>query len=175
MYRDKDQRDFARTLRNTPTTAEKHLWHFLRTEKLRNQKFRRQAAIGPYIVDFVCFALKLIIELDGPQHQEPTALDYDTRRTAWLSSRGFKVIRFRNQELDEDIRTVIETIERAIECLEVAHKNPPLPNPPRRGEGAGTASVRCRTLSEDVPATRSSSSQPNFPDCPLSLDGRGLG
>jgi very-short-patch-repair endonuclease len=73
MYRDNDQRDFARALRNQPTSPEKRLWHFLRAQKLRNHKFRRQAEIGPYVVDFVSFTDKLIVELDGPQHLEPDA------------------------------------------------------------------------------------------------------
>src|SRR5262245_40403610 len=103
MYRDHEQRTFARTLRNHPTTAEARLWHFLRAEKLRNQKFRRQCAIGPYIVDFVCFSAKLIIELDGPQHLDPEAIEIDQRRTNWLTARGFRIVRFRNQELDENI------------------------------------------------------------------------
>jgi 5-methyltetrahydrofolate--homocysteine methyltransferase len=103
MYRDQDQRDFARALRNEPTSAEKRLWHFLRAGQLRGHKFRRQAAIGPYAVDFVCFWHNLIVELDGPQHLEPDAAEHDQRRTNWLASRGFRIIRFRNQELDEDI------------------------------------------------------------------------
>ncbi len=85
MYRDSDQREFARGLRNQPTDAEKRLWHFLRAQKLRGRKFRRQAAIGPYVVDFVCFTDKLIVELDGPQHLKPDAVAYDERRTNWLS------------------------------------------------------------------------------------------
>ena len=67
MYRNQDQRDFARQLRNDATPAEKRLWHFLRAGKL-GVKFRRQAAIGTYMVDFVCFWRRLIVELDGPQH-----------------------------------------------------------------------------------------------------------
>src|SRR4051812_17578325 len=73
MYRNKAQRDFARTLRNNPTGAEKHLWRFLRAQQLHGHKFRRQASIGPYTVDFICFAKQLIVELDGPQHLEPAA------------------------------------------------------------------------------------------------------
>ena len=95
MYRDPEQRDFARQLRNNSTPAEKCLWHFLKAGKL-GVKFRRQAAIGAYIVDFVCFSHKLIVELDGPQHVEEKGKEHDTLRTAWLASRGFQVIRFRN-------------------------------------------------------------------------------
>jgi very-short-patch-repair endonuclease len=101
MYRDNDQREFARTLRNQPSDAEQRLWHFLRAQRLRDRKFRRQAAIGPYVVDLVCFANKLVVELDGPQHLDAEAVEHDKRRTNWLTARGFRVIRFRNQELDE--------------------------------------------------------------------------
>jgi very-short-patch-repair endonuclease len=97
MYRDQEQRDFARRLRNEPTEAEKRLWQFLRAELL-GVKFRRQAVIGAYIVDFVSLSQKLIVELDGPQHLAAEARAYDVRRTEWLESRGFQVIRFRNQE-----------------------------------------------------------------------------
>jgi very-short-patch-repair endonuclease len=134
MYRDKAQRDFARTLRNEPTPAEKRLWHFLRVQKLSGYKFRRQAAIGPYVVDFVCFSPKLIIELDGPQHLEPTAVEHDMQRTDWLSARGFHILRFRNQELDENMHAVVHAIEVALAKLQ-ANADSPLPNPPRRGEG----------------------------------------
>ena len=88
MYRATNQRDFARAQRNKPTDAEKRLWHFLRAEKLRGRKSRRQAAIGPYIADFVCFTDKLIIELDGPQHLDPEAVQHDQQRTAWLALTG---------------------------------------------------------------------------------------
>lgn len=110
MYRDEHQRDFARALRNQSTEPERRLWRLLRAQQLRGAKFRRQAAIGTYTVDFVCFSHKLIIELDGPQHIDPSAADYDARRTQWLSSRGFQVMRFRNQELDENIQAVVDAL-----------------------------------------------------------------
>ena len=80
MYCDQEQRDFARNLRDQPTDAEKRLCQFLRAEKL-GAKFRRQAAIGDDIVDFVCFSHTLIVELDGPQHLEAEARMQDARRT----------------------------------------------------------------------------------------------
>lgn len=138
MYRDQNQRDFARSLRNEPTSPEKRLWHFLRANQLHGYKFRRQAVIGPYIVDFVCFAEKLIIELDGPQHLEPNAIDHDTRRTNWLAPRGFRIIRFRNQELDENIHAVVDAIECALKELEPPRPIPPSPSlsaEGRAGEG----------------------------------------
>ena len=81
MYRDQDQREFARRMRNEPTAAEKMLWQFLRGGKL-GEKFRRQAAIGKYIVDFVCLGLKLIVELDGESHL--TKQEHDQKRDETL-------------------------------------------------------------------------------------------
>ena len=96
MYRNETQRTFARELRNGATPAEKRLWHFLRAESL-GVKFRRQAAIGAYIVDFVCLPHNLVVELDGPQHLEEKNKEHDAARTAWLTARGFRVLRFWNQ------------------------------------------------------------------------------
>jgi 5-methyltetrahydrofolate--homocysteine methyltransferase len=129
MYRDTNQRKSARALRNQPTDAEKRLWHFLRAQNLRGRKFRRQTPIGAYIVDFVCFTDKLIVELDGPQHLDPQAVEHDKRRTAWLAARGFHIIRFRNQELDENLPAVVDAIGRAIDELQVlrTHPSPSLP------------------------------------------------
>ena len=132
MYRDQEQRDFARQLRNNPTAAEARLWFFLRAGKL-GVKFRRQAAIGAYVVDFVCFSHRLIVELDGPQHLADTGQEHDSRRTEWLGSRGFRVIRFRNQELDEEIRRVVAEIERALGEMEVQAGMPPSPALPAEG------------------------------------------
>jgi very-short-patch-repair endonuclease len=133
MYRDQEQREFARWLRNEATPAETRLWHFLRAGRL-GVKFRRQAAIGACIVDFICFSHCLIVELDGPQHVEAKGKEHDARRTAWLASRGFRVIRFRNQALEEDIWLVVEEIRRALRDCELGTKQPPpQPSPPRGG------------------------------------------
>ncbi len=113
MYRDEEQRDFARDLRNNCTVPEAQLWYFLRAGKL-GVKFRRQAAIGSYIVDFVCFSHQLIVELDGPQHATEEGKARDERRTAWLESEGYRVIRFRNQMIDNEIQLVVEEIERVL-------------------------------------------------------------
>lgn len=124
MYRNRSQRDFARSLRNTATSAEKRLWQFLRGQQLRGHRFRRQVAIGPYIVDFACFPRKLIIELDGPQHLDPAVIQHDAGRDVWLTTRGYRILRFRNQELDDNILGVVETITRALE--ESPRSNSPL-------------------------------------------------
>ena len=87
----------ARLFRNAPTDAEYLWWYFLRGGQLDDVKFRRQAPIGPYIVDFVTFAHKLVIELDGGQHQEQQR--YDKHRTEWLNWQGFRVLRYWNHEV----------------------------------------------------------------------------
>ena len=116
-------------MRNQPTDVEKHLWHFPPRPKVRGRKFRRQAAIGAYIIDFVSFADKLIVALDCPQHLNAEAIDQDKRRATWLASRGFRIIRFRNQELDENIQAVADAIGHVIDEVDVArsHLSPALP------------------------------------------------
>jgi very-short-patch-repair endonuclease len=88
----------AKNLRNNLTQAEKHLWYVLRVENL-GVKFRRQAPIGKYIVDFVAYEKKLVIELDGGQHYES---EDDKVRDEWLQSQGFTVVRFWNNEVLEN-------------------------------------------------------------------------
>src|SRR3954465_2309105 len=137
MYRNADQRKFARDLRNQPTNAEKRLWQLLRAQQIRGHKFRRQAAIGAYIVDYVCFSQKLIIELDGPQHAEWAAAEHDAARTAWLASQGFRVLRFWDHQLDDGIQSVVDAIETALSTGAPTPPGTPLPNPPHRWEGTG--------------------------------------
>ena len=95
------------------TEAERLLWTRLRRRQIHGVKFRRQAPIGEYIVDFAAFEPKLVIELDGGQHMEQK--EYDQRRTAWLVSQGFHVLRFWNHEVFEDLECVLEVIAQALE------------------------------------------------------------
>jgi len=106
-------RDFARQLRKNMTEAERRLWYHLKLRQSDGKKFRKQAPIGIYIVDFVCFEAKLIIELDGGQHA--ARIEEDEVRTAWLESRGFRVLRFWNFHVFEDIEMVLETIWIALQ------------------------------------------------------------
>lgn len=85
-------------LRNNPTQAETFLWGYLKHSQLEDKKFRRQASIGSYIVDFYCPSEKLVVELDGEVHFDEEAQKYDAERTKYLESLGLKVIRFENQE-----------------------------------------------------------------------------
>ena len=100
----------ARKLRKNMTEQEKKLWYYLRKRFLNNCRFRRQYPIGIYVVDFICRAKNLIIEIDGGQHNEPDTKVYDKDRTSYLESRGFRVLRFWNNEIDNNIESVLETI-----------------------------------------------------------------
>jgi len=104
----------ARRLRENATSAEQRLWRGLDRVPLLRTHFRRQAPIGPYVVDFVCLREKLIIEVDGPSHSEPSAAEHDGERTLWLEREGYRVLRFWNQEVYENIDGVLDTIYAAL-------------------------------------------------------------
>jgi 5-methyltetrahydrofolate--homocysteine methyltransferase len=100
----------AKEMRNKPTETEKILWNFLCGKGFENHKFRRQHVLGEYIVDFVCLKHRLIIEIDGSIHNTPEQKEHDAHRTEWLNSKGFKVIRFTNNEVSTNIDNVLQTI-----------------------------------------------------------------
>ena len=104
----------ARKLRREATDAEKLLWRKLRARQVCGAKFRRQVPIGPYIVDFVCFEHRLIVEIDGGQHNEPRGRAYDIQRTRWLESQGFRVLRFWNNEVLGNLEGVLTRIVQAL-------------------------------------------------------------
>ena len=102
----------ARALRANQTEAEARLWRMLRDCRLAGAKFRRQVPVGPYIADFVCLAVKLIVEIDGGQHTENA--EADATRTAWLEARGFRVLRFWNNDTLANTDGVLEQISAAL-------------------------------------------------------------
>jgi very-short-patch-repair endonuclease len=102
----------ARELRQTMTEAEVKLWFRLRMHQLADVHFRRQHTIGPYIVDFCAPQEKLVIEVDGGQHLEQE--EYDTERTLFLESLGYRVLRFWNHEVLGDIDSVLLAILQAL-------------------------------------------------------------
>ena len=103
-------KNFAEKNRDNPTKAELILWEQLKTKNLEGYKFRRQHIIGSYITDFVCLSKNLIIEIDGLIHQLPENKESDEIRTAWLQGRGYKVIRFKNEEVINEIDKVLDNI-----------------------------------------------------------------
>jgi very-short-patch-repair endonuclease len=103
----------ARNLRNDQTSAETKLWTILRNRQLDGIKFRRQKPIGHYIVDFYCSDAKLVIEIDGDTHAGRE--DYDAKRTKWIESEGYKVIRFTNEDVSSNLDSVVmEILEQCI-------------------------------------------------------------
>jgi very-short-patch-repair endonuclease len=103
----------AGELRKEPTEAEAKLWSRLRTIETKGTHFRRQHAIGPYIVDFCTVRPKLVIEVDGSQHLEQE--EYDCERTEFLESRGYLVLRFWNNEVLSDVDMVVGVILEKLE------------------------------------------------------------
>jgi len=112
------------------TDAERRLWQSLRLRQFSGYKFRRQHPVGSYVVDFVCLEAKLVVEVDGGQHSERQG--YDASRTEWLRQRGFRVIRFWNHEVMNDI----EAVKAAIWEVLYEGSQPPSQPSPLQGEGA---------------------------------------
>ena len=104
----------ARNLRKNSTIQERRLWNLLKNRQFHNLKFKRQQPIGDYIVDFICKEAKIIIEIDGGQHNEPENIEYDKTRTEYLNTLGYKVIRFWNNEIYENIEGVILRLKEEI-------------------------------------------------------------
>ena len=108
LPRNKQNLNLAKALRKNMTKEEKHLWYdFLRICPFR---FRRQELIGNYIADFYCDKAMLVIEIDGSQHYEPDALEYDQKRTDFFNSLNIDVLRFTNIEVAKNFEGVCETI-----------------------------------------------------------------
>ena len=110
-------KDFARKNRKEMTASESALWDALRHE-LQGYRFRRQHAIGDYIADFVCLEAKLVIEVDGGYHEQPLQQQSDQKRTEFIESKGYKVIRFKNEEVDFNIKEVILRIKKELNHIE---------------------------------------------------------
>jgi very-short-patch-repair endonuclease len=121
----------ARQLRKNATEPEQILWYALRALKEHGLHFRRQPPLGPYFPDFACHRSKIVVELDGSQHSEGAAMQYDMVRTAFLNSRGYRVLRFWNGDVLKNRDGVVEII------LEAAEVPPPArlrrATSPRRG------------------------------------------
>ena len=116
----------ARALRQNLTDAEKKLWQAIRYRQLKGARFRRQVPLGNFIVDFACLESRLILEIDGGQHNESNS---DIRRDEWLKLSGFHVLRFWNNDVLGNLPGVLETIARALRTA------PPSRPSPVKGEG----------------------------------------
>jgi very-short-patch-repair endonuclease len=114
VKKSQEQVSFACGLRRTQTDAEKALWARLRNRQLDGMRFRRQQPIGPYVVDFVCLERKLIVEIDGGQHNEEETVIRDDDRTRWLRGRHYQVLRFWNNEVMTNPEGVLQRIKQAV-------------------------------------------------------------
>jgi very-short-patch-repair endonuclease len=114
---------FARSLRRKPTEAENRLWYYLRDRRFQGAKFRRQVPIGEYVVDFLCVSASLVVEADGGQHSERA--EYDEARTKYLEARGYRVLRFWNNDVMGNLEGVMQAIAMAL-----------TPGPSPKGEGS---------------------------------------
>ncbi len=103
-------RNNAKSMRKAMTDAELKLWNAVRAHRLMGLGFRRQYPIGSYITDFACPAHKLIVELDGAQHNDPNAMRYDLARTTFLETSGWTVLRFTNDDVLKDINGVCQHV-----------------------------------------------------------------
>lgn len=104
----------ARQLRANATHAERRLWRELHRIPIAGTHFRRQVAIGPYVADFACLACRLVIELDGDHHGTPDRRAHDDRRTVFLATEGFRVLRFWNHQVMTDMTSVLDTVHQAV-------------------------------------------------------------
>ena len=102
--------EFAKTMRSNATDSENLMWQLLRAKRFMNLKFRRQHVIAPYIVDFYCHELDLVIELDGSQHGIDDAIEYDAERTKFLEALDLKVVRYWNHDVLGRTDVVLEDL-----------------------------------------------------------------
>ncbi|MBI1800760.1 MAG: endonuclease domain-containing protein [Chloroflexi bacterium] len=118
----------ARGLRRKPTTAEENLWAALRGRQVAGMKFRRQHPLGSFVLDLFCVEAQLAVEIDGGVHADPRQAARDAARSEWLAERGIRVLRFRNEEVEQDLAGVLRKI---------AGPHPPAPSPNRKLRGSG--------------------------------------
>ena len=132
-------RDRARALRHEMTDAERSLWRILRSRQIERHGFRRQVPFGRYIADFVCHQARLVIEVDGGQH-EPSSLQ-EAERSRFLKSQGYRVLRFWNHEILEN--------PDGVHAMIVGHlRHHPHPTLPHRGGGPNSARLRSTRFSD---------------------------
>ena len=108
---------FARELRKNMTEAEHRLWYFLRNKQLDGYRFRRQHPVGKYIADFACVRENLIIEVDGATHGVAQEIAYDAAQTKYLQSKGWRIVRYGNEEIYKNIDDVLDDIDAHLKGL----------------------------------------------------------
>lgn len=130
-----EMRQKARSLRNSATKSESLLWYELRDFRASGIKFRRQSPIGPYIVDFVCLAAKLVVEIDGDLHETDLGKRHDANRDAYLNSLGYVVYRVDEPDVADNAWHVAQLVKEKVEHLMGDPTRPLRGHPPLKGEG----------------------------------------
>jgi very-short-patch-repair endonuclease len=146
------QRSRAKQLRQTMTRAETLLWRHLKANRMDGIGFRRQTPIGNYIADFVCFAAKLVIELDGESHDFEERQQADRRRDAFLAAEGFRVLRFTNDQVMSNLEGVVAAIREA--TFAGACGSPPSLALPHKGGGNGESGASFTETTETTNTVR---------------------
>ena len=122
-------KEYRRLLRMTETPTERMLWKELKGKQLEGYRFRQQHGFGPYVLDFYCPSLRLCIELDGEVHAEDRVKQKDEERTIFLKENRIKVLRFRNEEVEQNINDVLERIKVYIRSINQGQEVVQTPNP----------------------------------------------
>jgi very-short-patch-repair endonuclease len=104
----------ARYLRRNQTNAERKLWVYLRELKQEGFHFRRQCPVGPYVADFLCYSVRVVVEVDGGQHGTSEGIEHDRRRDEWFVKNGYRVLRYWNSDVLANTEGVMETILSAL-------------------------------------------------------------
>ncbi len=133
-------RSFAKDQRSMHTRAEDLFWQQVRAGRFHGYKFKRQVPIAPYIVDFLCSAARVVVELDGAPHDDPKQKAHDEARDAFLRGQGFRVLRFSNDIMLGNGNLVLDSVRRAIEA-ELGPSPGLLRRPPSPAEGRGKESA----------------------------------
>jgi very-short-patch-repair endonuclease len=141
---DEIQRVRAKQLRRAMTRAETLLWRHLKAHRLASLGFRRQSPMGNYIADFVAHSCKLVVEVDGESHDFESCFRQDNRRDKWFASRGYRVLRFTNDDVMKNLEGVVIAIGQAAE-----HAAPPSLTLPRKG-GGNTSVAKARQRASNV-------------------------
>ncbi len=142
------QRGRAKQLRRTMTRAETLLWRYLKANRIDGLDFRRQVPFQGYVVDFVCFAGKLVIELDGESHDFVERQNADRKRDAFFAEQGFQVLRFTNKQVTSNLEGVIQAIRQTLSCR--VEGPPPSPSLPHKGGGSREAGASVQDILADT-------------------------
>jgi very-short-patch-repair endonuclease len=152
------QRSRAKQLRRTMTRAEMLLWRYIKANRIDGLGFRRQVPFQSYVADFVCFAGKVVIELDGESHDFVERQDADRNRDAFFAEQGFQVQRFTNEQVMSNLEGVVEAIRETISLR--ARGLPPSLALPHKGGGNGETGASFPEITNDTNTSNTQGKQP---------------